>query len=308
MGQETMLLEAVSTEQTAPAAETTPTRSSLWLERLGLVFVIACAAGLRFWKIDQNGFGNPYYAAAVRSMLGNWVNFAFGSFDPVGFVTVDKPPVALWIQGASAWLFGYSGPSLLLPQAVMGVGSVTATYALVRRLAGAWLGLFAALIVAVTPISVAVDRDNLPRPRSLGDQSGHGDGTDPTASGLRRPRRRGVQHQNVGRICGFADVLLRLFPRSPSVVVEADLDAHPGHAGVGGGFALMVGRGRVDAEGSPAVHRRIEEQLGARIGDGIQRPRPRLRRFGQPRRATRLATRRRTTERSAADQQARSKG
>jgi 4-amino-4-deoxy-L-arabinose transferase-like glycosyltransferase len=122
------------------------------------------AAGLRLWRLDQNGFGNGYYAAAVRSMLASWSNFFFGSFDPLGFVTVDKPPVALWIQAASAWLLGFHGWSILLPQAMMGVASVVLVYHLVRRVFGAGAGLLAALILAITPIGVAMDRDNLPDP------------------------------------------------------------------------------------------------------------------------------------------------
>ena len=39
-----------------------------------------------------------YYAAAVRSMLQSWHNFFFVSFDLGGFVSVDKPPLAYWIQ------------------------------------------------------------------------------------------------------------------------------------------------------------------------------------------------------------------
>jgi 4-amino-4-deoxy-L-arabinose transferase-like glycosyltransferase len=131
-------------------------------ERLTLTAILLCAAGLRLWRIERNGYGNLYYAAAVRSMLEDPVNFFFGSFDPAGFVTVDKPPVALWIQTVSAALFGFSGPSLLVPQAVMGVGSVLLIYLLVRRVSGPGAALLAALILAITPISVAVDRDNLP--------------------------------------------------------------------------------------------------------------------------------------------------
>ncbi len=127
-----------------------------------LVVIILIAAGLRLWRLDQNEYGNPYYAAAVRSMLASWGNFFFGSFDPAGIVTVDKPPVAIWIQAASAKLFGFNGISVLAPQAVMGVASVILTYYLVRRVFGAGAGLLAGLALAITPISVAVDRDNLP--------------------------------------------------------------------------------------------------------------------------------------------------
>jgi 4-amino-4-deoxy-L-arabinose transferase-like glycosyltransferase len=131
-------------------------------ERFLLAVVLLCAAGLRLWHLDQNGYGNSYYAAAVRSMLADGRNFFFGSFDPAGFITVDKPPVAVWIQAASAAVFGYSGLSLLLPQALIGVASVFLTYLLVRRTFGAAAGLLAGLVLALMPVSVAVDRDNLP--------------------------------------------------------------------------------------------------------------------------------------------------
>src|ERR1700687_573253 len=53
---------------------------------------------LRCWQLAQNGFGNEYYSAGVRGMLEGWHNFFFNSFDPAGFVSLDKPPVAFWIQ------------------------------------------------------------------------------------------------------------------------------------------------------------------------------------------------------------------
>ena len=89
-----------------------------------------------------------------------WHNFFFVSFDPGGFVTVDKPPLGFWIQTASAKLFGFHGWSILLPQAVAGVLSVALLYHLVRRVFGATAGLVAALALAVTPISVVTNRNN----------------------------------------------------------------------------------------------------------------------------------------------------
>ena len=133
-------------------------------EWAGLAAIVLLAAGLRLWGLDRNGFGNPYYAAAVRSMLANGTNFFFGAFDPLGVVTVDKPPVAIWLQALSAGVFGFRGLSLLVPEALLGVGSVVLTYHLVRRVFGAGAGLLAGLFLAVTPICVAVDRDNLPDP------------------------------------------------------------------------------------------------------------------------------------------------
>jgi len=118
------------------------------------------SAFLNFFRLTQEGFSNLYYAAAVKSMLTNWHNFFFVSFDAGGFVTVDKPPLGLWIQAASAALFGYHGISLLLPQALAGVLAVALVYHRVRRHFGPTAGLVAALVLAVTPISVAANRNN----------------------------------------------------------------------------------------------------------------------------------------------------
>jgi 4-amino-4-deoxy-L-arabinose transferase-like glycosyltransferase len=124
--------------------------------------ILVAAAVLRLWHLDRNGFGNGYYAAAVRSMLATPSNFFFGAFDPAGFITVDKPPVAIWVQALSAKIFGYRGLSLLVPQAVMGIATAAALFLQIRRLYGEASCLLAAAVVTFTPIAVAVDRDNLP--------------------------------------------------------------------------------------------------------------------------------------------------
>ncbi len=133
--------------------------SSSW-HRIALAAVLMLSAFLNLLWLPSEGYGNTYYAATVKSMLASWSNFFFASYD-AGFVSVDKPPLRLWIQAASAWLFGFSGPSILLPQAIAGVLSVAVLYHLVRRSFGPMAGLLAALALAVTPISVAVQRNNV---------------------------------------------------------------------------------------------------------------------------------------------------
>lgn len=125
-----------------------------------LAGIVALAAFLRLWRLDEVGYGNPYYAATVRSMLVSPSNFLFGSFDPAGFVTVDKPPVGFWVQAAFVTVLGWSGLALQLPQALAGTAAVPVLYALVARTFGAGAGLVAALSLAITPVSVAVDRNN----------------------------------------------------------------------------------------------------------------------------------------------------
>lgn len=148
--------------RTIPGLSDDPKRTivrSFW-EYLAFAFILSLAVGLRLWNLQQNGFGNSYYAAAVRSMLMSWHNFIFVSFDPVGYVSVDKPPIALWIQTISAKILGFSGFSLILPQVLEGCASVLLIYHLTHRRFGAAAASVAALTMAVGPVCVAVDRYN----------------------------------------------------------------------------------------------------------------------------------------------------
>ena len=132
------------------------------LPRPELSALIALAAGLNLWALGRNGWANDYYSAAVRSMSTSWHNFLFASADPSGVMTVDKPPLALWVQALSVRVFGYHPLSMLVPQALMGVASVALAYDLVRRRFGRGGGFVAGLALAVTPITVAISRHNNP--------------------------------------------------------------------------------------------------------------------------------------------------
>jgi 4-amino-4-deoxy-L-arabinose transferase-like glycosyltransferase len=127
-----------------------------------LIGLIILAAVLNLWALSRNGWANTYYAAAVRSMSSSWHNFLFASLDPSGVMTVDKPPLALWVQALSVRIFGYDSLSILVPQALMGVGSVVLLYDLVRRRFGRLGGFVGGLALAVTPITVAISRHNNP--------------------------------------------------------------------------------------------------------------------------------------------------
>jgi 4-amino-4-deoxy-L-arabinose transferase-like glycosyltransferase len=130
------------------------------IEYACLAAVLLLAAALRLWRLEDNGFGTAYYAAGVRSALQGGSLFFFNAFDPAGFVSLDKPPLAFWIQAAFAWMLGFSGWTIHLPQALAGVGSVAILYRLVRKPFGAPAGLIAALLLAITPVMVAIDRSN----------------------------------------------------------------------------------------------------------------------------------------------------
>lgn len=130
------------------------------LESALLAAVAALAAGLRLWDLAANGFGNEYYAAGVRSMLQGAGLFFYNAFDPAGLVSLDKPPLAFWIQTLFAAVLGYGGWVIHLPQALAGTASVVLLYFLLRRPFGRTVALLAAFLLALSPIAVAADRSN----------------------------------------------------------------------------------------------------------------------------------------------------
>ncbi|MBF6169951.1 ArnT family glycosyltransferase [Nocardia blacklockiae] len=114
------------------------------------------------WGLSALGWANEYYAAAVQAGTQDWKALLFGSLDAGNAITVDKPPASLWVMGLSGRLLGFGTFSMLLPQALMAVGSVALLYAAVRRWSGPEAGLLAGGILALTPVAVTMFRDNNP--------------------------------------------------------------------------------------------------------------------------------------------------
>jgi len=129
-------------------------------ETFGISLILILSAVLSFANLGIEGYANTYYSAGVKSMMISFKNFFFVSFDPSGFITIDKPPIGFWLQTLSAKIFGFSGWSVILPQALAGVISVGVIYYLVKRSFGGLAGLVAALCLAVTPTFVAASRNN----------------------------------------------------------------------------------------------------------------------------------------------------
>src|SRR4051812_20116180 len=158
---------ATPAEVRAPRASVTAARERLRalrvpLPRPELAALVVLAAVLDLWALDRNGWANTYYSAAVRSMAGSWHNFLYASFDSAGVMTVDKPPLALWVQALSVRAFGMSSWAMLVPQALMGVATVALAYDMTRRVFGRPAGFVAGLVLALTPITVAIARHNNP--------------------------------------------------------------------------------------------------------------------------------------------------
>jgi 4-amino-4-deoxy-L-arabinose transferase-like glycosyltransferase len=143
--------------ESRPVADENPRYARPALAALLLVTAVAY-----LWDIDRNGWGNSFYAAAVQAGSMDWSAFFFGGFDPAGYITVDKPPVALWIMALSARIAGFSSWSMLAPQALLGVASVALLYATVRRVWDAPAGLLAAAALATAPAAALMFRFNNP--------------------------------------------------------------------------------------------------------------------------------------------------
>ncbi|TWM34227.1 hypothetical protein CHCC14821_3446 [Bacillus paralicheniformis] len=125
-----------------------------------LILILLAALILNTYNIWQDDAANQYYLAAVKSMTQSFHNFFFASFDSSGFVSVDKPPIVLWIQTICAKIFGVYTWSVIMPQALAGAGSVYLLYALIKPKFGKGAARISALVMALTPIAVAVSRTN----------------------------------------------------------------------------------------------------------------------------------------------------
>ena len=134
-------------------------RSAGWPTWVALALITLGAGVLRLIHIAQVP-PDPFYDAAVRSMGLSWHNFFFGAFEPGGSVSIDKPPVDLWLQVASVKLVGFSNTSLKLPEALAGTLAVPLLFLAVRRMWSTRAGLAAAVAQAVLPIEVITSRSD----------------------------------------------------------------------------------------------------------------------------------------------------
>ncbi|WP_350223891.1 glycosyltransferase family 39 protein [Pseudarthrobacter sp. efr-133-R2A-89] len=92
----------------------------------------------------------------------DWTAFFYGSSDPLNSITVDKPPMSIWVMALSVRLFGLSSWSILLPQSLMGVLTVFLLYRLVSKRFSPQTGLMAGILMALTPVSTVMFRYNNP--------------------------------------------------------------------------------------------------------------------------------------------------
>ena len=120
------------------------------------------AAALYLWDLTVSGYANTYYSAAAQAAAQSPVAMFFGSIDAASFITIDKPPVSVWVMGLSVRLLGLNPFAVLLPEALAGVASVLVLYAAVRRSFGTAAGVIAGVAFALTPVAALMFRYNNP--------------------------------------------------------------------------------------------------------------------------------------------------
>ena len=138
-----------------------PAQDLPW-QRPALLSLLAFASVLYMWGLDRNGWANSYYSAAAMAGSEDWTAFFYGSSDPSNAITVDKPPMSLWIMSLSVRVFGLNSWSILIPQALMGVLSVYLIYRMVKKRCDTPTGLLAGLFFAITPVATVMFRYNNP--------------------------------------------------------------------------------------------------------------------------------------------------
>jgi 4-amino-4-deoxy-L-arabinose transferase-like glycosyltransferase len=124
-----------------------------------VALITLVAAVLRLTQIGKVP-PDPFYDAAVRSMTLSWHNFFFGAFEPGASVSIDKPPVDLWLQVVSVKLLGFTSTTLKLPEALAGTAAIPLLFETVRRLWNATAGIAAAAALAVLPVEVITARSD----------------------------------------------------------------------------------------------------------------------------------------------------
>jgi 4-amino-4-deoxy-L-arabinose transferase-like glycosyltransferase len=143
---------------TGPAAP--PERAPRW-SLPALIAILVLAAVLYAWNLSGAGL-NSFYSAAVLSGTQSWKAWFFGSLDAGNFLTVDKPPLALMLMGLSCRLLGFGTWQMMAPVIVTALATIWVLHSSVKRVWGHGAAAVAALVLALTPITVAINRDNNP--------------------------------------------------------------------------------------------------------------------------------------------------
>ncbi|MFR0352740.1 ArnT family glycosyltransferase [Streptomyces sediminimaris] len=153
--------EPVSADWPPPAPPAAPPdRAPRW-SLPALIAILVLAAVLYAWNLSGSGM-NTFYSGAIWAGTKSWKAWFFGSLDPGNFLTVDKPPFATMVMGLSCRIFGFGTWQMMAPQIAAALATIWILHSSVKRVWGHAAAAVAALVLALTPITVAINRDNNP--------------------------------------------------------------------------------------------------------------------------------------------------
>ncbi|RMB86239.1 glycosyltransferase family 39 protein [Streptomyces shenzhenensis] len=147
--------------ETPPTRHAAPRTAAPRWSLPALAAIMILAAVLYSWNLSGSGL-NSFYSAAVLSGTQSWKAWFFGSLDAGNFLTVDKPPLALMVMGLSCRVLGYGTWQMMAPMVVAALATIWILHSSVKRVWGHGAAAVAALVLALTPITVAINRDNNP--------------------------------------------------------------------------------------------------------------------------------------------------
>jgi 4-amino-4-deoxy-L-arabinose transferase-like glycosyltransferase len=130
--------------------------------RPALFATLLAAAICYAWALSTRIVFDPYYVAAVQSAKHSWKSFFFGSLDSADFMSIDKPPLTVWIQAVPAKIFGTHNWVILAPGILASLAATVVLHHLVRRSFGHVAALITAVLFAFTPVMVVMTRHNKP--------------------------------------------------------------------------------------------------------------------------------------------------
>ncbi|MFD5403912.1 mannosyltransferase YkcB-related protein [Streptomyces griseorubiginosus] len=153
--------ETVSADWPPPAPTAAPPDKAPRWSLPALLAILVLAGVLYGWNLSGNSL-NSFYSAAIYSGTQSWKAWFFGSLDAGNFLTVDKPPFALMVMGLSCRVFGFGTWQMMAPEIAAALGTIWILHSSVKRVFGHVAATVAALVLALTPITVAINRDNNP--------------------------------------------------------------------------------------------------------------------------------------------------
>ena len=110
----------------------------------------------------ERAYLEPFYGGAARSMSHELARLLLRRGRPVGHrLGRQAARSRSGSRPSPSAIFGFHVWALVLPQVVEGVLTVLVLYRAVRRVAGAGAGIVAALVMAVSPIVILLDRGNI---------------------------------------------------------------------------------------------------------------------------------------------------